>query len=301
MGGGMARRWLAAGHAVSGYDADEQALRALAAAGLRPARSLPELTAGLELPHTVWLMLPPGAITEEAVQHLANLLDDGDTVVDGGNSHYRDSQRRAALLAERGVHFLDVGTNSGVAGQASGYCLTVGGESEVVARLRPLFEALATDGGWGHVGRVGAGHFAKMVHNAIMYGLMQSYGEGFALLQAKAEFELPLYRLASIWSRGSLVQSAILDLTAAVLARDEGLDAVQGWVPDTGGGRWAAIEALELDVSAPVITDSLLRRVRSRESASYADRLLAALRGEFGGHEVAAAQPRRPRRPRKRG
>jgi 6-phosphogluconate dehydrogenase len=212
-------------------------------------------------------------------------------VIDGGNCHYRDSQRRASLLSDRGIAFIDVGTSGGLAGEAVGYCLMIGGESEAVLRHPPVFQALAPAGdrGWGHVGPPGSGHFVKMVHNAVEYGLMEAYAEGFEILKAKAEMDLSLAQVAEIWCHGSVIRSWLLDLCARMLAKDEKLDDVRGWVADTGEGRWTVLEAIELDLSVPVITDSLLRRLRSRETDPFGDKMLAAMRREFGGHEVHSA------------
>jgi 6-phosphogluconate dehydrogenase len=237
-------------------------------------------------------MLPAGDATEDCVSSLTQLLRPGDTILDGGNAHYNDSVRRAAALVTRGIDFIDVGVSGGIWGLREGYSLMVGGEVDAVDRHRPVFEALAPapNAGWGHVGRAGAGHYVKMVHNAIEYGLMQAYAEGFELLEAKRDFDLDLAEVAEIWRHGSVVRSWLLDLTAELFARDATLADVRGWVPDTGEGRWAVAEAIDLNVSLPVITQALERRIRSRQAEPFSDRLLAALRGAFGGHEV----PRQP-------
>jgi 6-phosphogluconate dehydrogenase len=291
MGGGMARRLLCRGHTVVGFDEEPQRRIELQAAGGRWAHSPADLVASLTTPRTAWLMLPPGPITQHMLSSLAGLLAPGDTMIDGGNSHHRDSQDCARSLRERGLHFLDVGTNSGVSGVEVGYCLTVGGECAVVERHRPLFDDLAPgpELGWGHMGPAGAGHFAKMVHNAVLYGLMQAYAEGFALLRSADELQLSAEEAAQIWRHGSLVESRLLDLIAGVLQRGEDLGGIAGWVEDTGAGRWAVTEAIERNVSTPAMVAALERRIRSRESEPYADRLLAALRAEFGGHPVRAA------------
>ncbi len=288
MGANMAQRLLAGGHQVVAYDPQPAAVEALAAAGAEPASSLAELGERLQPPRSVWLMVPSGDPTEETMTALADLLEPGDTVIDGGNSNYHDSQRRAGLLAKRGIGFIDVGTSGGVWGLAEGYSLMIGGEAEVVARHRPLFETLApaADRGWGRVGGPGAGHFVKMVHNGIEYGLMQAYAEGFEIMKAKSEFSLDLKQVADIWGSGSVVRSWLLELIGEALAGDQELAEIEGWVADTGEGRWTVQEAIDLDVPAPVITLSLLRRFRSRQADAYADRLLAALRNRFGGHEV---------------
>lgn len=293
MGVGMAQRLLAAGHRVRGYDVNDSVREAFEHGGGLWAADLPSLSYPLSQPRVIWMMLPPGSATEETLCALLPLLAAGDTVVDGGNSHYTDSQRRAGTLAQRGMHFVDVGTNSGTAGADLGYCLTAGGESAVVKRLSPVLDALASGGGegWSHVGPSGAGHFVKMVHNAVSYGLMEAYAEGFALLRAKQEFDLNLPAIAEVWTHESLLDSQLLDQITVLLTREGDLSEVEGRVEDTGAGRWAILEALALDVSAPALTDALLRRIRSREQQPYSDKLLAALRGEFGGHVVRRASP----------
>jgi 6-phosphogluconate dehydrogenase len=233
-------------------------------------------------------MLPAGEPTEAAVAGLREALSSGDVIIDGGNSNYKESQKRATDLREIGITFLDVGTSGGIWGLTQGYSLMVGGEAQVVARLRPIFETLAPapDQGWGHVGPSGAGHFVKMVHNGIEYGLMQAYAEGFEILRSKSEFGLDNSQIAEIWRYGSVVRSWLLDLAANALKADPSLSGIKGWVADSGEGRWTVAEAIELDVPAPVITLSLLMRFVSRQEESYAAKLLAALRGEFGGHAV---------------
>lgn len=288
MGANMAQRLLRAGHQVLAYDVDAQAVRAATAMGAQAVDSLAELPARLPAPRSVWVMLPAGAVTEATVTQLGQQLAPGDTVIDGGNSYYKDSQRRAAGLAERGIHFLDVGTSGGVWGLELGYSLMIGGEPEVVEGHRPLFEALAPamNQGWGRVGPAGAGHFVKMIHNGIEYGLMEAYGEGFEILQAKQEFALDLQQVAAIWRSGSVIRSWLLDLIALALAEDTGLSDIQAWVADSGEGRWTAFEAIDLNVSAPVITLSLQQRIRSREDSPFSARLVAAMRQQFGGHAV---------------
>ena len=288
MGGNMARRLTRGGHRVLGFDLDPSATTAVQADGVVPSASLVELVHALQAPRSVWIMLPAGEATEAAIGALADLLQAGDTVLEGGNSHYKDSLRRAASLRSHGIDFLDVGISGGTWGLAEGYSVMVGGEKETVERQRPLFETLAPapDRGWGHVGPVGAGHYAKMVHNAIEYGLMQAYAEGFELLKAKTDFGIDVHQVAEIWRHGSVVRSWLLDLTAELFADDPILADVRGWVPDTGEGRWAVAEAIDLDISIPVITAALERRLRSRQTEPFSDRLLAALRGKFGGHDV---------------
>jgi 6-phosphogluconate dehydrogenase len=233
-------------------------------------------------------MVPAGDPTEATVRALADLLSAGDTIIDGGNSNYKESIRRSAMVAERGLHFVDAGTSGGVWGLTEGYSLMVGGPNEAVDRLRPIFETLAPakDQGWGHVGPVGSGHFTKMVHNGIEYGMMQAYAEGFSILKHKKEFDLDLAQIAELWRTGSVVRSWLLDLTARALHDDQDLSSIAPYVSDSGEGRWTVAEAIDLDVPAPVITLALLQRLRSRDSESFADRLLSALRNQFGGHAV---------------
>ena len=288
MGGDMARRLTTRGHTVLGFDINPATSAALTVDLSTRASSLAELVASLDRPRSLWLMLPAGEPTETTISSLAELLREDDSILDGGNSYYKDSVRRAAALQHRGISFMDVGVSGGVWGLTAGYCLMVGGKAEAIERHRPIFEVLAPapDRGWAHVGPAGAGHYVKMVHNAIEYGLMQAYAEGFELLRAKSDFDLDLYQVAQTWRDASVIRSWLLDLTAELFAQDPSLDGVRGWVPDTGEGRWAVAEAFDLNISLPVITQALERRIRSREHEPFSDRLLAALRGSFGGHEV---------------
>ncbi len=292
MGANMATRLLHAGHELFVYDIDTDAASSMAERGATVASSPAELASLLPQPRHVWIMVPAGAPTQLTVEAIAPQLDQDDALIDGGNSRYTDSVQRAAELASRGVHFLDVGTSGGIWGSREGYCLMVGGDHAVVQRLRPVLEDLAPapDRGWAHVGPPGAGHFTKMVHNGIEYGLMQAYAEGFAILKARKDMDLDLAAIAEVWRHGSVVRSWLLDLTASVLAADADLAGVAPYVEDSGEGRWTVAEAIELNVPAPVITLSLIQRLRSRQPDSYGDRLLAALRREFGGHAVRGAQ-----------
>lgn len=285
MGAGMTARLVRGGHRAVGYDRDPQARRAAEAAGVVTAPSAEGLVAALAPPRTVWVMVPAGVPTEQAIAELAPLLEPGDTVVDGGNTYWKDDLRRAATLAAQGLDYLDVGVSGGTRGHEHGYCLMVGGARPVVERLAPLFEALAAPGGWLHVGPVGSGHFVKMVHNGIEYGLMQAYAEGFELLAASG-LDLDLAAIARLWGRGSVVRSWLLELIAEVLAADPTLAGVRPWVDDSGEGRWTVKEAVERAVPAPAITAALYARFRSRRDPSFADRLLAVLRQAFGGHPV---------------
>lgn len=294
MGANMATRLIRGGHRVVVYDINEPAIQSLEAAGADGARTLAEIGEKLNTPRSVWVMVPSGDITEQTISRLTEVLSPGDTILDGGNSNYKDSQSRAELLREKGLNFIDVGTSGGVWGLTEGYSLMIGGEANIVERHRPIFEILAPapDRGWGYVGPSGAGHFVKMIHNGIEYGLMQAYAEGFEILKAKKPFNLDLYHIAEIWRYGSVVRSWLLDLTARALSDEQELEAIKPWVPDSGEGRWTVFEAVDLDVPAPVITLSLQRRLRSREEDSFADKLLAAMRNQFGGHAVKREEDR---------
>jgi len=286
MGANMAARLLQAGHRVTGFDAEEEARAQASARGLQAAASLPALVATLAVPRAIWLMVPAGAVVDAVLDELLPLLAPGDLVVDGGNSLYRDSQARAARVAGSGVQWLDVGTSGGLHGLEHGYCLTIGGEADAVARLRPVFEALAPDpgSGWGHVGPAGAGHYAKMIHNGIEYGLMQAYAEGLAVLHRRDDLVADPAQVARIWCDGSVIRSWLLELSADALEADPGLSAIAPYVADSGEGRWTVAEALELDVPAPVITQAMIARLRSRDAEGFGDRVVAALRDAFGGH-----------------
>jgi len=288
MGMNMATRLLQGNHRIVAYDLNETAVKAAEKAGAEEARNLGDIRGKLSAPRIAWVMVPAGDPTEQTIVQLAEVLEKGDIIIDGGNSNYKDSVRRGAMLKEKGLHFVDVGTSGGIWGLTQGYSLMVGGEKGVVDQLRPIFESLApaADKGWGHVGPSGAGHFVKMVHNGIEYGLMQAYAEGFEIMKAKQEFGLDLHQIAEIWRYGSVVRSWLLDLTSDALAEDQALSAIEGWVADSGEGRWAVAEAMELDVPAPIITLSLLARFVSRQKESYAAKLLAVMRNKFGGHDV---------------
>jgi 6-phosphogluconate dehydrogenase len=288
MGANMAQRLMRGGHKVVGYDPAEAARALLEKSGAQTAASLEQMVAKLKAPRVVWLMVPAGAITDTTITNLLPLLAAGDTIIDGGNSNYRDTQRRAATVAQRKIQYVDSGTSGGVWGLAEGYSLMIGGDEAVVERLRPIFETLAPakDQGWGRVGPVGSGHYTKMVHNGIEYGLMQAYAEGFSILQHKDEFKLDLHQVAEIWRYGSVVRSWLLDLTAIALSKNPTLAGIAPYVADSGEGRWTVADAIELGVSAPVITLSLLERLRSRDNDSFTDKLLAAMRNQFGGHEI---------------
>jgi 6-phosphogluconate dehydrogenase len=291
MGGNMVTRLLQGKHAVVVHDLSEEAIARAAAEGATGARSLKELVAALAAPRAVWVMVPAGAPTEATVEAVAALLAKGDVIVDGGNSNYKDSQRRAASLAARGIHFVDVGTSGGVWGLKEGYSMMIGGEPAAVALIRPALETLApaSNAGWGHVGPSGAGHFVKMVHNGIEYGMMQAYAEGFALMEKKTDLGLDLHQIAEIWRTGSVVRSWLLDLTADALGNNPTLEGIAPYVSDSGEGRWTVMEAIDLAVSMPVITLALQQRFRSRDESPFADKLLAAMRNQFGGHAIKPA------------
>jgi 6-phosphogluconate dehydrogenase len=291
MGGNMAQRLLAGGHSVVAYDSGPSAVAAVEALGARAASSLEDLVASLSPPRAVWTMVPSGRITEDTIAELGGLLSSGDTVVDGGNSNYKDSVRRASELDDKGVSFLDSGTSGGIWGLAEGYSLMIGGDKEAFQRLEPIFKTLAPgpDQGYGHVGPAGAGHFVKMVHNGIEYGLMQAYAEGFELMEAKEEFGLDLAQISEIWRHGSVVRSWLLDLTATALQEDPELSALQAYVDDSGEGRWTVEESIELAVPIPAISASLQARFRSRQDGPFGVKLLAAMRNQFGGHAVKKA------------
>lgn len=286
MGANMAERLRRGGHRVVGFDANAK----LPGTGpeIERVTSLAALVGQLPIPRAVWLMVPAGAVVDETIAALRLLLAGGDILIDGGNSNYKDSQRRSLSLAEQHVDFVDCGTSGGVWGLTEGYSLMLGGSTGAVERLRPILETLAPAPGlgWGHVGPSGAGHFTKMIHNGIEYGLMQAYAEGFSLLQHKTEFALDLPQIAEIWRHGSVVRSWLLDLAADALSDNPNLDGISPYVADSGEGRWTVAEALELEVAAPVITLAMLARLRSRDAASFSDKLLAALRHQFGGHEI---------------
>jgi len=288
MGGNMAQRLARRGHFISGFDPNAQTRAEFARKGLVAAASVEALVHELRPPRAIWLMIPAGQPVDDMIARLGPMLEAHDVIIDGGNSYYKDSMRRARELAQQRIDFVDVGTSGGIWGMEEGYSLMVGGENATVARLKPIFETLAPapDLGWGHVGPAGAGHFVKMVHNGIEYGLMQAYAEGFALMQKKTDFKLDLHQIAEIWRNGSVVRSWLLDLTAATLLGNPVLGDVAPFVADSGEGRWTVAEAIDLDVPAPIITLALIARLRSRDPDSFSDKLLAALRHAFGGHDI---------------
>ena len=285
MGGNMVRRLLQGGHQVVAYNRSPQPVQELEKLGATAAYSLKELVEKLTPPRSVWVMVPAGKPTAEMVTALAALLMAGDTIIEGGNSHYQEDAARAAELKQKNIHYLDAGTSGGIWGLKVGYCLMVGGEREVFGRHEPLFRTLAPENGYGYMGSHGAGHYVKMIHNGIEYGMMQAYAEGFELLY-KSDFKLDLPAIAQLWMQGSVVRSWLLELAASALEKDPQLAQIEGYVEDSGEGRWTILDALEKDVPAPVITQSLFTRFRSRQEESFGEKLLAALRNEFGGHAV---------------
>jgi len=290
MGSSMAVRLARGGHHVVVYNRTVQRAFDLATEEPRlvPVKTPEEIPSRLRPPRLIWIMLPAGGATENMIDALLEILSTGDTIIDGGNANFKDSMRRARKVEEKGLHFLDVGVSGGIWGLTEGYSMTIGGRKEVVKRLQGIFEALATapDRGWGHVGPAGSGHFVKMIHNGIEYGLMQAYAEGFEILKARKDFHFDLRKVAEIWRHGSVVRSWLLDLISVALSENQDLRGIRGWVADSGEGRWTVLEAINEEVPAPVITLSLLMRLVSRQDESYAAKLLAAMRSQFGGHEV---------------
>jgi 6-phosphogluconate dehydrogenase len=288
MGGNMVRRLLKGGHRAVVWNKTPEPIQELAQTEAIPAASLEEFVSKLTAPRAIWMMIPAGEATQSTIDYLVPLLSPGDLIIDGGNSNYKDSMARAEALAVHGLHFVDVGTSGGIWGLTEGYSMMIGGSAEAVARIRPILETLAPapDQGWGHVGPPGSGHFVKMVHNGIEYGMMQAYAEGFEIMRAKEEFGLDLHQIAELWRYGSVVRSWLLDLTANALKNDPELSDIKGWVADSGEGRWTVAEAIDQDIPAPVITLSLMMRFVSRQEDSYAAKLLAAMRNQFGGHAV---------------
>ena len=288
MGANMTTRLLKGGHTIVVFDRDAHAVSTSASGGATASVSLADLVSKLTPPRAVWIMVPAGDPTESTVRELSKLLSKGDTIIDGGNSNYKDDMRRQVELNPLGLHYVDVGTSGGVWGLKEGYSLMVGGNKEAVDRLRPIFETLAPSKteGWGRMGPTGSGHFVKMIHNGIEYGLMQAYAEGFAIMEAKKEFDLDVAQIAEVWRYGSVVRSWLLDLAANALKENPTLKGIAPYVVDSGEGRWTVAEAIDLDVPAPIITQSLIERLRSRDDDSYSDKMLAALRNQFGGHAI---------------
>jgi 6-phosphogluconate dehydrogenase len=288
MGAYMAERLIKGGHKVTGFDPNADARTLLVSKGAGEADTLEALVKVLPAPRVVWLMVPSGKITDDTVNKLHELLSAGDTVIDGGNSNYKDTLRRAASYEDKKINYVDCGTSGGVWGLTEGYSMMVGGDEKVVDAIKPIFETLAPgkDKGWGRVGPVASGHYTKMVHNGIEYGMMQAYAEGFSILKHKTDFNLDLKQVGEIWRYGSVVRSWLLDLTTDALGKNPDMKGIAPYVVDSGEGRWTVDAAMELSVSAPVITLSLMERYRSRDNDSFADKLLASMRNEFGGHAI---------------
>jgi 6-phosphogluconate dehydrogenase len=288
MGGNMAERLHLGGHQVVGFDFSAEAIGRLTASGNVGVSSVEDLAKKLTGRKAIWIMVPQGKPVDDTIAKLEPLLNKGDILIDGGNSNYKDSQRRYKEVTAKGFQFVDVGTSGGVWGLKEGYSMMIGGDKEAVEYLRPIFETLAPskNTGWGRVGPAGAGHFVKMVHNGIEYGMMQAFAEGFTIMEKKEELKLDLAQISQIWRFGSVVRSWLLDLTADALANNPTLDGLEAYVADSGEGRWTVFEAIDLNVSAPVITESLIRRIRSREENNFTDRMLAIMRNAFGGHAV---------------
>lgn len=292
MGANMTERLLNGGHEVVVFDRNDDKVERAEGKGAIGSRSLRDMAGKLDSPRVVWMMIPAGEPTQSVMDTLRPMLDQGDILVDGGNSNYKDSLRRAGELREEGIFFVDVGTSGGVWGLEQGYSMMVGGPGEAVDRIRPALKTLAPgpEKGWGHVGPSGSGHYVKMVHNGIEYGMMEAYAEGFDILKAKGEFDLDLHQVAEIWRFGSVIRSWLLDLTAKALEEDMNLSQIEGWVDDSGEGRWTVLDSIDLDVPAPVIYLSLMMRFVSRREESYAAKLLAAMRHQFGGHSVKTVE-----------
>jgi 6-phosphogluconate dehydrogenase len=288
MGANMIERLLKSGHSVVGYARTPEKVQQIVQKGAEGAHSLEELVSRLSSRRIIWLMIPAGKPVDKTIEALIPLLDTGDVIIDGGNSFYKDTLRRAEILKEKDIRYVDAGTSGGIWGLTEGYSLMIGGDKETVECLRPIFETLAPahDKGWGHVGPSGAGHFVKMVHNGIEYGMMQAYAEGFALMEGKEEFNLDLHQIAELWRHGSVVRSWLLDLTAEALEENPDLEGISPQVSESGEGRWTVIESIEQHMAAPVITLSLLQRFLSREEKGFSNKLLAVLRNKFGGHDI---------------
>jgi 6-phosphogluconate dehydrogenase len=292
MGLNMSTRLVRGGHRVIGYARTAASVEEAVKLGAEGAHTLEEVVRQLKTPRIIWLMIPAGKVTDDTIEKLLTLLETGDTIIDGGNSNYKESVRHAALLEPKGIEFVDCGTSGGVWGITEGYSLMIGGKREVVEKMRPIFETLApaADKGWGYVGPHGAGHYVKMIHNGIEYGMMQALAEGFSIMKAKKEFGLDLSQISHIWQHGSVVRSWLLDLAARALDQDKDLTDIKPWVADSGEGRWTVFESIDLDVPAPVITLSLQTRFASRDEENFTARMLAALRNQFGGHAVQKSE-----------
>lgn len=286
MGTNMVERLIKGGHDIVAFDLNEQAKKSVEKKGAGVSESLEDLVNKLDVPRAVWIMVPSGKPTEDTINSLVSLLNKGDIVIDGGNSFYKNSMRRAAALKKKGISFLDAGTSGGIWGLKIGYCLMVGGEESAFKKAEPVFKTLSPKDGYALVGPSGTGHFVKMVHNGIEYALLQAYAEGLEIMEAKKEFDLNLEKIAKLWNHGSVIRSWLLELAEDAFKKDSHLSSIQGFVADSGEGRWTVAEAMDEDVPAPIITLSLLERFRSRQKESFSAKVIAALRNEFGGHGV---------------
>ncbi len=289
MGGNMVERLLNAGHEIVAYAQTSESVKKVRAKGAIGADSLRDIVNKLESPRVVWLMVPVGEV-EKIIDKINLFLEQGDILIDGGNSFYKDSVRRAEELKKKGIYFLDAGTSGGIWGLKAGYCMMIGGDKGIFEKLEPMFKTLSMENGYAHVGPSGAGHFVKMIHNGIEYALLEGYAEGFEIMNAKKEFNLDPYKIANLWNHGSVIRSWLLELAENIFKRDSKLDSINGYVEDSGEGRWTVAEALEENVPAPIITLSLLQRFRSRQEESFSAKIIAALRNEFGGHEIKKAK-----------
>lgn len=286
MGLGLVERLLQHNHRVIAYDLNEQARNNAAKKGAIIVDSLAELVKKLESPRDIWIMAPPGETTEKIINSLSYLLESQDCLIDGGNSYYKDSIRRAAQLKEKHISFLDIGTSGGILGLESGFCLMVGGEKSDFQRLEPVFKALCSNKGYAYIGKSGSGHFVKMAHNGIEYALLESYAEGFEIIRAKKEFNFDLAQISHLWNNGSIIRSRLLELSAQIFETNPQFDSISGYIEETGEGRWIVKEAIDEDVPAPIITLSLLKRLRSHQKDSFSAKLIALLRNKFGGHKL---------------
>lgn len=293
MGLSMVERLIMEGHQIVAFDLNKEAVKRAALKGASPSYSLTDLIAKLASPCAIWIMVPAGKPTEETIAAILPSLNEGDIIIDGGNSFYKDSVRNAQALKKKGVFFLDVGTSGGMWGLQKGYCLMIGGEKEVFQKLEPVFQTLAPEDGYAYVGKSGAGHFVKMVHNGIEYALLQAYSEGFEIMEAKKEFQFDLAQISLLWNHGSVIRSWLLELAAMVFQEDPHLDKIRGYIEDSGEGRWTVAEAIGENVPAFTITLSLLERFRSRQKEPFSGKMIAALRHEFGGHKIKGPQQSR--------
>jgi 6-phosphogluconate dehydrogenase len=286
MGGNMSERLIKGGHEVVVYDRTPAVVQRYVSQGAIGVTSTSEITSKLKSPRIVWIMVPAGKLVDDMIASLLPGMGKGDVIVDGGNSNYHDSMRRAADLQRKGIHFVDSGTSGGIWGLANGYCLMIGASQEAFTLCEPIFKTLAPSDGYAHMGPPGSGHYVKMIHNGIEYGMLQAYAEGYEILHASRDFKLDLHKIAAVWNHGSVVRSWLNELAEKAFEKDGELSALRGYVEDSGEGRWTVQEAIDLDVPAPVITLSLLTRLRSRQTDSFSAKVIAALRNEFGGHAV---------------